>query len=361
MKTKNDLEVISYKNSSIENLVQETHESTMDIARSSAKDMSAMNRPTPDEHLEAYTGNLSSSYNSLSSKVAAISGIENVKAKGSATKKRYDDREKELKESVTILRNETSRLKSTIDKMNIESVLVRLKRWSVVHVLIIALLFGEVALNEQSLSMLTSGGIIFRLFLAFGISCVFYLFVWGKHILSLRITNPYTRFFVLSVLTGIVTIGLYGLAEIRLLYNQEVTKNVSDISIHLFVGINMLFYLAALISKLSFGVTPDEKAKWKLYKKLKAEHVKKEQTLQSQSKELESLPERRDTELGEYLSIIKMGLYYQDLIQNHHIECLTEYIHHVNINRTDGKTISLENYKNGVPSLNIYSFNNETL
>ena len=308
----------TYYSSSIDELIQKTHERALDVGRQSAKDLALLNKPKPpEEKLDGYTGSLTSMYNSLASQVASKSGVEQAIQNRVTRTKYYTEREQELKASTEELSNKTVKLKSQLDGMNIEPTKVRIRLWQfLIHPLIVILLFGESVLNQESLSLLNSSGLIFRLLLSITLSVVLYLLIWAKFIIWHKAKHGAMKWSVLSVLAIIVIVSMIGLASMRIDYVNSMPGMSVDVSIHLLIGINILFYSSSLVGKIYFGITPDEKAHYKKFKQRSKEYTQLINKLNTEEKELLELPINRDEELSECQSIILMGKYYQDYIQN---------------------------------------------
>jgi hypothetical protein len=149
---------------------------------------------------------------------------------------------------------------------------------------------------------------------------------------------------------------MYALAIMRLDYLNSLPNSQTEVSTHLLVGINALFFISSLIAKIHFGITPEEKSTLKLFERLENEYKTKLSELKPLQEELATLPKRRDDKIAECEAIIVMGEYYQDEIAQLHYECLSTFIHTSNTKRSDGKVLSFENFANGIPTLNEYSF-----
>jgi hypothetical protein len=320
--------------------------------------LALINKPeTNKTSLDGFTSNLTSIYRSLGSRIAMLSGVEHAKSQKVSLKKRYDDREQELNDDISEKTITSTRMKTELDGMDIEQIKTRKRTWDrVIHPLIFILLFGESLMNQESLSLLNSSGLIFRLILAVSISAVFYLLIWGIVRVWHIAKNPLTKWGAVLGGTGLVIASMYALAIMRLDYLNSLPNAQTEVSIHLLSAINALFFVSSLIAKVHFGITPEEKSRLKLFERLEREYNQIIAELEPLKSERASLSEKRDNELEECNAVIVMGEYYQDEIAQLHYECLSTFIHISNTKRSDGKVLSFQNFSNGIPALNEYSF-----
>lgn len=351
-----------YYKQSIQEVLTENHQRGLRIAEESATELALINKPEANKaSLDGFTANLTSIYRSLASRVAKLSGVEQAKGQKKTLLTRFNKREQDLTDTISELSISSTRMKAELDAMDIEKIKTRKRTWDrIIHPLIIILLLGESLMNQESLSLLNSSGLIFRLFLALSISSVLYLLIWGMvRVWHLAKTNT-LKWSILIGGTSLVLICMYALAIMRLDYLNSLPNSQTEVSIHLLVGINALFFISSLVAKLHFGITPEEKSRLKLFERLENECQKRVDTMPPLQTELSTLPQKRDDALAECDAVIVMGQYYQDEITQLHLECISTFIHTSNTKRSDGKVLCFDNFKNGIPTLNTYSFNLNT-
>lgn len=299
---------VFYKES-IQELLTEHHERGVRIAEESAAELALINKPEANKaSLDGFTSNLTSIYRSLASRVAKRSGVEHAKGQKKILTARFNKREEELKDSIDELNISSTRMKADLDAMDIEKIKTRKRTWDkVIHPLIILLLFGESLMNQQSLSLLNSSGFIFRIILAISISSVLYLLIWGMVRVWRLAKTSTAKWSVLIGGTSLVILCMYTLAIMRLDYLNSLPNSQTEVSVHLLVGINALFFISSLVAKLHFGITPEEKSTLKLFERLESEYQEKIDALKVLKDELSVLPKKRDDEISECDSVIVMG------------------------------------------------------
>jgi uncharacterized membrane protein YciS (DUF1049 family) len=295
MKSKqtNEVSTLAYVNTDVEELIASVHLEIKDTAMSKAEQLAEIKLPSDQEDLNSQTSFIRAKYNTLKVRVETLLNREGLISKGESLKKRFTDKKKELKEKFTILENEVRLKGKELKAKNATDILDRMRRWKVVHPIIILILIGEAFISEAAFAALTSQGILARLGLGLLISMCTYFFVKYQVIQSRKIYNGFKRLLFSLGMTALSIAVLYALSTMRMSYmevaNPELAHRVSPL-IYTLVALTM--FLGSLFATSLYFVSNADRKRAKEYLKMKREFELKEKEFKTVDDELKALPQQ---------------------------------------------------------------------
>lgn len=350
--------VNAYHNSDCAELIQETSLSLTNTSKEKGEELAEASLPRPQDDLNSYTSWITSQCNTLKSKVLSLLNVEGLKSKGAALLARFNKREGELEHTTNELNSRIRDAKKEVNKTNAEDLLAIIKKWRVVHVLIVILIGIEAIALEQAMGVLSSSGMLARILISGGVSLCTY-FLAKKHIIESR--KAETR-----IKQILINLGMFALAgtvfmlfgSLRMYYLEVMDQDMAERSNEwIFAGVSMVFYLGCVVANSMYMLSADDRKRALNYKRKREELDALSTKLEDVQQELKALPLQREEDLYEIYSLIKMSEKYMEQVDHAYESIIGEFILHNTIKRHDGVSISITQYKGGViPPLKEYEF-----
>lgn len=366
MKTKqNDtaVSVMAYHNSDCDTLIASVQLEITNTALEKAELLAEANQPSLEEDLNNYTSLITAGFNTLKSKVLTLLNIEGLKSKGASIMSRFEKKESELTNMRTQLESKIREKQNEIKKIDSEDILDQIKKWKSVNLIILLLLGVEAIAMEQAMASISSQGFIARLVIALSVSISTYFIAKMQVVQSRRVQGILLKVLIHVGMTSLAVLTFYAISILRIGYIQEMSPQLADRSHPIFfTAISSLIYLATVFATSMYLVSQKDRKKAKEYISKKNTLEEMESSFKAVYQELESLPQKRENQLYEVYSLIKMAETYLERIEHIYASVIGEFLLANNIKRHDGKSIGIAQYKDGViPPLVQYTFNTEQL
>ncbi|MCR9171550.1 MAG: hypothetical protein NXI10_03595 [bacterium] len=342
--------VTAYHNTDVADLIAETSVELTNTAKEKAEELAEQGLPKQgEEDLNMYISWLTAACNVLKSKVATKLNLSGLKSKGAALLSRFKKREEELTKKTTELSSRKRDLKKEVDKINAEDALEEIKRWRIVHPVIIALIFSECIALEQVMATLSSAGFILRMIVALAICLCTYFFA-KSHVINTRKVKGTWKYIPLHlVYFASVSTIFYFFGEMRMSYlnsmNPEMAERTNSI---IFLIVSLTFYAGCAVAKMIYMPSKEDRMRALNYTKKRKELIEMEKALETAQKELQDLPEERERALYEVFSLLKMSEHYLDQVNHSYEGIVGDFVLTNTIARHDGAVISVANFKGGV-------------
>ena len=362
-KTNTAMSAHAYFDSECEELIHTSTIELTDIAKEKAQDLAEAALPRVTDDLNTYTSFITAKCNTLKSKVLSKLNVEGLKSKGRSLMERFTKHEDELKATCTELLSRLRDMKKEVSRLNAEDILGDIRRWKLVHPVILILIGIEALALEQAMGVLSSAGIHVRILISAGV-CLSTYFLAKKHVILARKAEDRIRRIIVNIAMFSVSGLLFLLfGTLRMQFLSVMDTDLADRSNEwLFSGVSMTFYLGCVIAKSMYMPSADDRKRATLYTQMKEEYLGLQTSLKLAETELKTIPQEKEEALYKFYSLIKLAEKYTNQVDHAYQAIIGEFILENTIKRHDGNNISTAQYKGGmIPPLTHYEFNNEEL